>query len=194
MGQPQRRPSLRMIAARLPSPTIVFGFVCLVLAALVLVPEAFGSGKGKDYDLWYWAGQQVLDGTSLYPDESLGYPRFIYPPFAAVLLALPSDWGKLTLYLLLTVLNCVAWGLASRLSNAMTGSTEAVSPWLAAIPSVATFAFIYEQYSLGQPNLVLLAVGLAGSGCCSGTGPSVPGRRSRSPHLSRCFQSWCCPI
>ncbi|MGL5166803.1 MAG: glycosyltransferase family 87 protein [Afipia sp.] len=139
----------------------LFLLSCVVLTAYVLVPEIWGSGKGKDYGLWYWAGRQVLHGGSLY-ERANGILDFIYPPTSAILLAIPSYFGKAPLYLVLTILNSVAWWLTSLLSNAMTGSEKIPGPWLAALPGFATVAFVFETYALGQPNLVLLAMMLMG--------------------------------
>lgn len=141
---------------------VLFLLCCIVLTAYVLVPEIWGSGKGKDYGLWYWAGQQVLHGGALYTPAANGILDFIYPPTSALLLALPSYFGKAPLYLALTILNSVAWWLTSLLSNAMTGSEKIPGPWLAALPGFATVAFVFETYALGQPNLVLLAMMLMG--------------------------------
>lgn len=140
---------------------VLFLLSCVVLTAYVVVPEIWGNGKGKDYGLWYWAGQQVLHGGTLY-EPADGILDFIYPPTSAILLALPSYFGKVTLYLVLTILNAAAWWLTFLLSNAMTGSKDIPGPWLAALPGFATFAFVFETYALGQPNLVLLAMMLMG--------------------------------
>ena len=66
---------------------LLFLVCCIALTADVLVPEFWGSGKTKDYPLWFWAGQQVLQGKDLYPSDPNGYFDFIYPPLSAVLLA-----------------------------------------------------------------------------------------------------------
>ena len=69
---------------------ILFLICCIALTADVLVPEIWGSGKTKDYPLWFWAGQQVLQGRDLYPSDPNAYFEFIYPPLPAVLLAIPE--------------------------------------------------------------------------------------------------------
>src|SRR5262249_35296192 len=69
---------LRLPSLRAPLD-LLFLFCCVVLTAFVLVPEIWGHGKTKDYPLWYWAGQQVLQGLDLYPSSS-GTFYFIYPP------------------------------------------------------------------------------------------------------------------
>lgn len=141
---------------------ILFFFACLLLTADVLVPEIWGHGKTKDYSLWYWAGQQVLGGGDLYPTQANATFDFLYPPLPAILLAIPSFFGKLPLYLCLCFLNAAAWWITSQLSNAMTGSDKIPGPWLAALPGFATLTFVFDMFDLGQPNLVLLAMMLFG--------------------------------
>ena len=79
---------------------ILFLVCCIALTADVLVPEIWGNGKTKDYPLWFWAGQQVLQGRDLYPSDPNAYFEFIYPPLPAVLLAIPAYFGKIPLYLM----------------------------------------------------------------------------------------------
>jgi hypothetical protein len=140
---------------------VLFLFCCIVLTAFVLVPEIWGSGKTKDYPLWYWAGQQVLHGARLYPVDSR-YFEFIYPPLSAVLLAIPAWFGKVPLYLCLCLLNVIAWWVTILYANAMTGSGRTAGMWLYALPGFATVTFVFDMFDLGQPNLVLLALMLYG--------------------------------
>jgi hypothetical protein len=154
--------SLRAPSLRRPLD-ILFLLCCLILTADVLGPEIFGqNGKTKDYALWYWAGQQVLHGGNLYPDDINQQFSFLYPPLPAILLAIPSWFGKIPLYLLLSVLNAVAWWYTAQLSHAMTGSGRRPGPWLEALPGFATVTFVFDMFDLGQPNLVLLAMMLYG--------------------------------
>ena len=141
---------------------VLFLVCCIALTADVLGPEIFGNGKTKDYPLWFWAGQQVLHGSDLYPSDPNGYFDFLYPPLSAILLAIPSYFGKIPLYICLSVLNAVAWWMTAQLSNAMTGSGRTPPPWLAALPSIVTISFIFDMFDLGQPNLILLAMMLFG--------------------------------
>jgi len=141
---------------------VLFLLCCIVLTADVLVPEIWGSGKTKDYPLWYWAGQQVLHGKDLYPSDPRVYFDFIYPPLSAVLLAIPSWFGKIPLYLCLSLINVVAWWVTILLSNTMTGSDRSPNQWLFAAPGFATITFVFDMFDLGQPNLVLLAMLLYG--------------------------------
>ena len=141
---------------------ILFLVCCFILTADVLGPEIFGHGKTKDYPLWFWAGQQILQGKDLYPHDLNAYFDFLYPPLSAILLAIPAFFGKIPLYLCLSLLNVAAWWTTAQLSNAMTGDGEVLNPWLAALPSVVTISFIFDMFDLGQPNLVLLALMLWG--------------------------------
>ena len=141
---------------------ILFLVCCILLTADVLAPEILGNGKTKDYPLWFWAGQQVLQGKDLYPSDPGAYFDFIYPPLSAILLAIPSYFGKISLYICLSVLNAVAWWMTAQLSNAMTGSGRSPGPWLAALPAVVTISFVFDMFDLGQPNLILLAMMLLG--------------------------------
>ena len=141
---------------------ILFLFCCVLLTADVLVPEIFGHGKSKDYALWYWAGQQVLHGGDLYPSNPAAQFPFLYPPLPAILLAFPSWFGKIPLYIVLSLLNAVAWWYTAQFSHAMTGSGRKPGMWLEALPGFVTVTFVFDMFDLGQPNLVLLAMMLYG--------------------------------
>ncbi|MFC7695447.1 MULTISPECIES: glycosyltransferase family 87 protein [Bradyrhizobium] len=156
-----RSGALRTLSLRAPLD-LLFLLCCFILAADVLGPEIFGHGKTKDYGLWYWAGQQVLKGGPLYPGDIHQYFEFIYPPLPAILLAVPSWFGKIALYSVLSILNIAAWWYTGMLSNAMTGSGRTAGPWLEALPALVTVTFVFDMFDLGQPNLVLLAMMLYG--------------------------------
>ena len=152
---------LRFPSLRAPLD-ILFLVCCILLTADVLVPEVFGSGKTKDYPLWFWAGQQVLQGKDLYPGDPSDYFEFIYPPLSAILLAIPSYFGKIPLYLFLSVANAISWWMTAQFSNAMTGSGRIPTAWLFALPAFVTVSFVFDMFDLGQPNLVLLVMMLFG--------------------------------
>ena len=141
---------------------VLFLVACILLTADVLVPEIWGHGKTKDYSLWFWAGQQVLHGGDLYPQRSDDGFAFLYPPLSAILLAIPSTFGKIPLYIGLCLLNAAAWWMTAQLSNTMTGSGRRPAPWLEAMPGIVTSTFAFDMFDLGQPNLVLLAMMLLG--------------------------------
>jgi len=152
---------LRYLSLRAPLD-ILFLVGCIGLTADVLGPEIFGNGKTKDYPLWYWAGQQVLQGRDLYPSDPGATFDFIYPPLSAVLLAVPSWFGKIPLYICLSLFNAVAWWMTAQFSHAMTGSRRTPGPWLFALPGFVTVTFVFDMFDLGQPNLVLLVMMLFG--------------------------------
>ncbi|MGJ4942796.1 glycosyltransferase family 87 protein [Bradyrhizobium sp. HKCCYLS1011] len=153
--------SLRWPSLRAPVD-ILFLICCVLLVGDVLVPELWGHGKSKDYPLWYWAGQQVLGGADLYPQNLADYFAFLYPPFPAVLLAIPAWFGKVALYSCLALLNVVAWWMTAQLSHAMTGSGRVPNQWLYFLPGFVTISFVFDMFDLGQPNLMLLALMLYG--------------------------------
>jgi len=62
----------------------------------------------------------------------------------------------------LSLLNAAAWWITSQLSNAMAGSGRIPGAWVAALPGFITLTFVFDMFDLGQPNLVLLAMMLAG--------------------------------
>lgn len=154
-------PVLRWPSLRRPMDMLFLAASALLMAD-VLVPEIWGNGKTKDYALWYWAGQQVLHGQPLYERMTSGTFDFIYPPLSAILLAVPSFFGKIPLYVLLSLLNVVAWWMTAQFSHAMAGSGRKPGPWLEALPGFVTVTFVFDMFDLGQPNLVLLALMLYG--------------------------------
>lgn len=154
-------PRLRWPSLRAPVD-ILFLICCVLLIGDVLVPELWGSGKTKDYPLWYWAGQQVLQGQDLYPHNLADYFAFLYPPFPAVLLAIPAWFGKVVLYTCLGLVNVAAWWITAQLSHAMTGSGKEPNQWLYFLPGFVTISFVFDMFDLGQPNLMLLALMLYG--------------------------------
>lgn len=151
----------RRLSLRAPLD-LLFLFCCILLTADVLVPEIFGRGKTKDYLLWYWAGQQVLQGGPLYPATAVEYFDFIYPPLPAILLAIPSWLGRIPLYVVLSILNAAAWWYTGTFSHVLASSECKPALWLEALPAVVTVPFVFDMFDLGQPNLVLLAMMLYG--------------------------------
>ena len=142
-------------------PDILFLVCCLLLTAHVLIPELVGEGKTKDYPLWFLAGQKILQGQDLYPSGVPHFP-FMYPPLPAILLAIPSYFGTIPLYICLLLFNSFAWWVTIHLSNEMAGTGKVPDLWVAALPAVVTIPFVFDVFDLGQPNLVLLALMLSG--------------------------------
>ena len=141
--------------------TILFVVANVILVALPLVPQLFLHGKGKDYPLWYGVGRQVLTGGPLYHETGHGF-GFLYPPVAAVLLAPFSLFGRAFSILCIGLVNVASWWAAAKLSDRLAGVPGPKAWWVVALPSVIALPFVWDMYDLGQPNLMLLAIELAG--------------------------------
>ncbi|MFI4933179.1 MAG: glycosyltransferase family 87 protein [Caulobacterales bacterium] len=143
--------------------TFLFVFANLVFAANALIPELFSHGKGKDYPLWYGIGRVVLRGGDLYTPQPGGQSfAFLYPPFAAVLMAPFSLFGKAFSIACIVAVNIASWWAAVKLSDRLSAVPGEKVWWVYALPSVLSLAFIWDMFDLGQPNLMLLAMMLAG--------------------------------
>jgi hypothetical protein len=143
----------------------LFALASLSLLVEPLYPEFFGGGKTMDYPLWYAVGQRMLHGEPVYvvfvDGDEIGFD-FLYTPFAALLLAIPSYFGKTALVAMLASTTLVSWWAAIALSNRMAVDDDGIPPLVVALPVVATLPFVYDQFHIGQPNLMLLALMLGG--------------------------------
>jgi len=137
---------------------VLFLAACVALTAYVLIPEIWGNGKTKDYPLWFRAGQQVLQGRPLYPNDPNGYFELIYLP--AILLAVPSWFGKIPLYLVLSLLDATAWWITSQLSNAMAGSGRPRRPGGGAALSLPMFPLYLQAMGNNLAATIVLVAGL----------------------------------
>jgi hypothetical protein len=141
---------------------VVFGLVVLVFGAFALGHAIIGHNQGKDYPLWYAVGREALEGGDFYHVQADGTFDFLYPPFAALLLAPFSLFGQPVSILLLVIVNAASWWAAVKLSDHLCGTPEPKSWWLRALPSAICLPFLWDMFDLGQPNLMLLAIVLAG--------------------------------
>ena len=139
----------------------LFAFTNVVLFGWALIPQLLGGGKHKDYLLWYTVGRAVLAGQPLYTTGGQGF-AFLYPPFAAILLAPFSLFGRAFSIFCICVVNAISWWTASKLSERLSGVPGDKPWWVLVLPSVIALPFIYDMYDLGQPNLLLLAIMMAG--------------------------------
>lgn len=90
----------------------------------------------------------------------------MYPPPAAVLFAILGYFGELPLIIFLVLLYSVAWISSALLSvYLVTGTTHPVNSLLYFVPSVCCLPYVVENYLLGQPNLLLLALMLGAFAC-----------------------------
>jgi hypothetical protein len=161
--------AIRAWFARLPiSPLgryalpILYCYTSLVLIAVPLVREWFGPTNKYDYPLWYWAGNQVLAGGDLYPSNPGAWFAFIYPPLAAVLLAPLCLFGFIAFVLCIGLTYAASLGISLKLSDRLAAERAPKPWWVVALPSALALPVIWENFNYGQPNLMLLAVVLAG--------------------------------
>jgi hypothetical protein len=153
-------------AARLNRETffrLMLGTFGLVLLAFALVPvlDAVRGHGIKDYLVWYETGQRVLEGGEIYPDEWHKFP-FMYPPPCALFLAPPSALGKTGLVAVLVLVNAAAWIASIVFSVYLTTGKRRAHLFLYLIPNLAVAGFVWGNFLLGQPSLVLLALLLGG--------------------------------
>jgi hypothetical protein len=133
----------------------------LALLAEPIVPQLFGHDKGMDYATWFSAGRRMLQGGPTYPTAE-GRLGFLYTPFAALLMAIPSYFGKTALVVTLACTTLAGWWIAICLSNRLAGNEDKMELWSVALPVAVTLPFVYDQFHLGQPNVLLLALMLYG--------------------------------
>jgi hypothetical protein len=135
----------------------VFAFAVLVYAAIPIANDLLGKSI-KDYELWHDVGQHVLHGEQIYPKRNSKFP-FMYPPTAAVLLAPVSLLGKTGVVITLVLVNAAAWLacilLAVRLA---TGEWKRQHLLVYVIPSLIVAVYVWSNFHIGQPSLLLLAL------------------------------------
>ena len=148
---------------------LMVGFSLIPIANHLFHPP----GDNKDYDIWFKAGREVLEGQNLYSARELTGKRvfeFMYPPAAAVFLAPLTAFGKLPFLVFLDVINSLSWIvsllLAVLLAELACGQARGRARGRATLatfvlPAVWTVAYVYDAYLLGQPNLMLLGCLLA---------------------------------
>jgi hypothetical protein len=142
--------------------TILFCVANLILVGIPVGRALAGYGLHKDYQLWYGVGRLVLSGGDLYSADASGRFFFLYPPFAALLLAPLSLGGRVFAVACVCLTTVVGWWAAARLSDRLSGLVGPKPWWVAALPSIVSLPFIWDMFDLGQPNLMLLAIMLAG--------------------------------
>jgi glycosyl transferase family 87 len=134
-----------------------FGVV-LIVFALVPVLHCLRGHSIKDYIVWYEAGQQLLHGAEVYPNRWHKFP-FMYPPSCALFLAPLSALGKTGLVLTLVVVNAAAW-ICSIVFSVQLATGERRRPHLLLylIPSFIVGVYVWGNFLLGQPSVLLLAL------------------------------------
>jgi hypothetical protein len=141
---------------------VLFVIVSLELAAFPVARELAGFHNKFDYSLWYSAGSQVLSGGDLYPSSPGAWFAFIYPPFAAVLLAPLCLYGYLPSMLGVSLVYAASFCVSIGLSDRLAGEARPRPWWVVALPPILALPVIAENFNFGQPNLMLLAMMLVG--------------------------------
>ena len=154
-------------AANVQLSRMVVAFFAITIAVLAfLAINNYFRGSTKDYAKWFSVGQTVLEGGDIYAPRGDGTFQFMYPPTAAVLFAIPSYFGELSVIIVLVVLYSVAWLASSVLSVFLaTGTAARAEPMLYLLPGVCCLPYVSENFLLGQPNLLLLAFMLGAFAC-----------------------------
>ena len=140
----------------------------VVLFAFALVPllHCLRGHSIKDYLVWYQTGQLVLQGREVYPEILVQKFDFMYPPPCALFLA-PVSWlGQFGLILVLVVINAAAW-IASVLFSVYlaTGERGRQHALLYFVPNFIVIVYVWSNFLLGQPSLLLLALMLGAFIC-----------------------------
>jgi hypothetical protein len=134
-----------------------FGVVLFVFA-LVPVFHFLRGHSIKDYIVWYDTGQLVLHGGEVYPDRWHKFP-FMYPPPCALFLAPISAFGKTGLIVALVLVNAAAWICSIIFSVYLaTGARHRAHLLLYVIPNLVVVVYVWGNFLLGQPSLLLLAL------------------------------------
>jgi hypothetical protein len=137
---------------------LIFGCVLFVLVA-VPVSHSIRGHSTKDYWVWYQAGQAVLQGGELYPDPRWNKFPFMYPPPCAIFLAPVAALGQTGLVIVLALVNAAAWIYSIIFSVRLaTGDSRGAHFLVYVVPSLVMGAYIWGNFLLGQPSLVLLAL------------------------------------
>jgi hypothetical protein len=151
--------------SQLPKGVTLFFAITTFILALLPVNNYLRQST-KDYGKWFWVGQAVLEGGDIYAPRGDGAFRFMYPPSAAVLFAIPSYFGELQLIVVLALLYSMAWIASGLLSVFLAAGTVArAQPVLYFLPAFCCLPYVVENYLLGQPNLLLLAFMLGAFFC-----------------------------
>jgi alpha-1,2-mannosyltransferase len=146
-----------------PWMNIAFIVICIAFSAGPIATSFKEGDHNKDYDNWFLYGQMVVHGEGLYPENPNEYCSYIYPPTSAIFLFAPlSMLGKTAFVAILVIANAVIWYItfwwAIRL---YTDPTRPKSLVVLLLPFLATTAFVYDTFLLGQINLALLLLMMA---------------------------------
>jgi hypothetical protein len=133
---------------------VILGFSAMPVVKYLKDPD----GDVWDYALWYHTALRYRHGEDIYPRNLVGEFEFIYPPSAAALLAPLSMAGELPMILVLVLFTSAGWAfsIAQSVSLATPGS-QRPHALIYLIPSAGVIPYVFENYKVGQPTMVLLA-------------------------------------
>ncbi len=132
----------------------IFAVAVLTFAFFPIANAVLGKSI-KDYELWYDTGQRVLHGDAIYPIQKGKFP-FMYPPPAALMLAPVSLLGQLGVVVALVLVSAGAWWASIILSVRLTSPRP---HWLLyLLPSLLVAFYLWSNFHLGQPSILLLAL------------------------------------
>ena len=138
----------------------------LFVFALVPVLHSLRGTSIKDYFVWYETGQAILRGAELYPNPRWNKFPFMYPPPCALFLAPISALGKTGMIVVLVLINAAAWICSIIFSIYLaTGRRQLPHVLLYLLPGLVVGAYVWGNFLLGQPSLLLLAL-LLGAFIC----------------------------
>lgn len=131
----------------------------VVLAIFTTVPvlHCIRGQSIKDYIVWYEAGRAVLRGAEVYPELNFKFP-FMYPPPCALFLAAAAALGQLGLIIVLVAICAAAWIGSVLLSVQLAVGSLRTAPVLFALPNLVVAVYMWSNFLLGQPSIVLLAL------------------------------------
>lgn len=161
---PQARPALQELAKAALTGWNMAATLAVAMIAFSVAPlwNHFHGYQNKDYNLWYWTGRTILEGSGIYPTDHRPFP-FMYPPACASMLAIGTIAGETPFVFGLLLLNSAAWiGSILLAVYLATGRTLRQNPYLYLVPTLVTVPFVHDMYLLGQPNLLLLLCMLGG--------------------------------
>ncbi|MFL6539638.1 MAG: glycosyltransferase family 87 protein [Chthoniobacterales bacterium] len=156
------------VAATLASPVKSHPAFRLLIGCYVVISIVFGGiaiansilpGKSmKDYWVWLETGQRMFHGQPIYPASGEKFD-FMYPPTAAALLAPVSALGRVGIVIALATITALAWLASVRLAVRLAAPHErSRNLLLYALPSLIVIVFVWSNFHIGQPSLVILAL------------------------------------
>lgn len=142
----------------------IAGVGLAVVAAAVMYVSQGGAYEGADFGVYHQAAVSVLHGLSPYAFVNPHELKFIYTPFAAVVLSplgLLSNRAALSFWTLLSVLalDASTWLVLAKMGTADRRSKAMVS----VLVTVAVLPLypLFSEFALGQINILLMFMVLA---------------------------------